>query len=455
MIVVRKRLVFWLIKAYLRKWGKVIFLSFLAGLVSFFFFIFFSSKFTHFFPQKERVGFVGAYTLDRLPYAISSQLSRGLTKVSSNGEVKPDLASFWEIGDKGKKYTVHLKKGIKFSNGKELTADLLTYSFRDVAVSKPDKYTLVFSLKSPYSPFLVTLSRPVFVQGLEGLGPYVIVDIKLNGENITSLTLAKTQNKRNQIVYLFYPTQDSLKTAFLLGETTKIVGLNDTVLAQVDLSLHKNVKVSKETNYHQLVTVFYNTKDAVLSDNKLRKALTYALEDSFSEGERAYLPYSKNSMYFNKESTTHGQDTAHAELLIDAVLEATSQKKIQNLKLTTLTKYKKVAEKLKEDWEKVGVHITIDEVEVRPDIFQMYLGDFMIPQDPDQYILWHSKSNSNITKFDSKRIDKLLEDGRSTIDIAERKKIYLEFQKYLIDDALTDTPASFLYFPYSYTIQRR
>ncbi|MBI5044356.1 MAG: ABC transporter substrate-binding protein [Candidatus Levybacteria bacterium] len=455
MIVVRKRLVFWLIKAYLRKWGKIIFFSFVAGLVGFFFFVFFSSKLTHFFPQKERIGLVGAYTMTNLPRTISAKLSRGLTKVEENGQVKPDLASFWEIENKGTKYIFHLKKGIRFSNGKELTTDHLTYSFKDVTIAKPDKYTIEFSLKSPYSPFLVTLSRPIFVNGLEGLGSHVIIDLKLNGDNITSLTLAHIHNKRKQIVYLFYPTQDSLKTAFLLGETTQVQGLNDTTLGQIDLSKHKNVKTSVAINYRQLATVFYNTKDQTVSDNKLRKALTYALPDSFQGGERAYLPYAKKSMYFNSDALPGGQDLAHAALLINAILEDTSQKSIPKLKLTTLSRYKKLAEDLKKTWEKIGIEIVVEEVEVRPDIFQMYLGDFMVPQDPDQYILWHSKSNSNITKFDSKRIDKLLEDGRSTIDTNERKKIYAEFQKYLNDDALIDTPASFLYFPYSYTIKRR
>ena len=39
---------------------------------------------------------------------------------------------------------------------------------------------------------------------------------------------------------------------------------------------------------------------------------------------------------------------------------------------------------------------------------------------------------------------------RKTIDINERKEIYADFQKYLLDDA----PASFLYLPYTYEISR-
>ena len=70
--------------------------------------------------------------------------------------------------------------------------------------------------------------------------------------------------------------------------------------------------------------------------------------------------------------------------------------------------------------------------------------------DPDQYTLWHSGQMNNITNYKNLRIDKLLEDGRQTVDIQSRIKIYADFQKYLLDDA----PATFLYFPDIYTVTR-
>ena len=75
----------------------------------------------------------------------------------------------------------------------------------------------------------------------------------------------------------------------------------------------------------------------------------------------------------------------------------------------------------------------------------------MLPHDPDQYALWHSGQTNNISKYKSMRIDKLLEDGRSITDAEKRVNIYSDFQKYLIDDS----PATFVYFPYVYTLSRR
>ena len=63
---------------------------------------------------------------------------------------------------------------------------------------------------------------------------------------------------------------------------------------------------------------------------------------------------------------------------------------------------------------------------------------------PDQYYLWHAtQTKTNLTKYDSKRVDKDLEDGRKTVKEEDRKVKYFDFQKTILEDA----PAAFLYFP--------
>ena len=87
----------------------------------------------------------------------------------------------------------------------------------------------------------------------------------------------------------------------------------------------------------------------------------------------------------------------------------------------------------------------------RPDNFDLLLVFWNVPKDPDQYYFWHStQKEGNIGNYSNVKIDKLLEEGRSTINIEERSKIYQEFQKIIQDDP----PALFLYYPYVYTIER-
>ena len=141
-------------------------------------------------------------------------------------------------------------------------------------------------------------------------------------------------------------------------------------------------------------------------------------------------------------------DPKHArELLEDSSASDSANLK---LKLKTLRQYKDVANKLNISWSEIGVDTEIEVIDEVPRDYQMFLGDLPVFKDPDQYTLWHSKQPGNITKYLNHRIDKLLEDGRQIISQSERKEIYDDFQKYLIDDM----PAIFLYFPYTYTLSR-
>jgi len=81
-----------------------------------------------------------------------------------------------------------------------------------------------------------------------------------------------------------------------------------------------------------------------------------------------------------------------------------------------------------------------------PQKFQALLITQEIPADPDQYFLWHeSQKETNLTKYQQKRIDKDLEDARGKDGLKEdfRKEKYFDFQKVLLEDA----PATFIYFP--------
>jgi peptide/nickel transport system substrate-binding protein len=80
------------------------------------------------------------------------------------------------------------------------------------------------------------------------------------------------------------------------------------------------------------------------------------------------------------------------------------------------------------------------------------LAYLTVPQDPDQYYYWHStQSLSSIIGYKNLKVDKLLEEGRSTYKIADRKTAYIDMQKTLSDDP----PAVFLFYPYSYTVKRK
>jgi len=116
---------------------------------------------------------------------------------------------------------------------------------------------------------------------------------------------------------------------------------------------------------------------------------------------------------------------------------------------------KNVAQKLKEQWAKIGVELeiqlySVSQIEqeiIKPRNYEMLLFGEVLEIIPDPYPFWHSSQikdpGLNLAGYESKSADKLLESARIILDQAERAKKYQEFQEILIGSA----PAVFLYSP--------
>lgn len=451
MIILRRRFLSWLIQAYIKKWGKLILVYFAIGLIVFFVL---RLTFWNIVGNLQRasivtIGVVGAYNLENIPPPILQKMSFGLTSIEKDGTVKPSIAFKWKIGNNGKTYVFYLRKDIYFNDGTNLTSDHIQYNFTDVSVVRPNKYTIIYMLKDSYSPFLITVAKPIFKEGLIGISDYKLKDIKLNGNFVQFLDLVSKNG--NRIIYQFYPTLDALKIAYSLGEVSKIVDLTDVKFKNTTFYSFKNTIINKKVNYQKLATLFYNTKDKLLSSKILREALSYTIPNTFDEGERSLGPFPPFSFASQNGVDQRRLDLEHAKLLLDKAKKEGEIVKQIFLTIDTEPKYKKVAERVSDIWKSFNIEVNIKTVDKVPQNFQVFLGEFNLPQDVDQYALWHSDQPSNITHYLNLRVDKLLEDGRKEVSIEKRKIIYADFQKFI----QSDPPASFLFFPYTYDVTRK
>jgi peptide/nickel transport system substrate-binding protein len=446
MSFIRKRYYVWLFKAYVGKWKKTILASALFGVLGFF--ILFSFSRYYLFPlfekSVEKIGYAGVYTIESLPPNILENVSYGLTKIDTDGKIIPGAAHKWEIKDDGKKYVFYLKKGLRFHNKKELTAKNISLSYKDVEKKVLDDYTIEYTLRSPYSPFLSSAARPLFLNNFQGLGEYKLTKMELNGGFVKSIQLEKATDNTFRKNIFFYPTQYALKIAFTLGEIHTVRDVINLSVNNTDLSKWKGVQIIESINYNELVTLFYNMGDNYLSNKKIRQALQYSLPSSLAMGERAYSPIAPTSLYFSKPPNYGVNDSEIAKELL-----STSDFN-NSIEISTTEEFIPVAHILANSWKAVGIKTKIKIITEIPKDFQVLLYSFYLPRDPDQYTVWHSDQVNNITRYKNLRIDKLLEDGRAISDIEKRKHIYSDFQKYLTDDA----PATFLYFPKVFSVSR-
>lgn len=400
------------------------------------------AKLNPFHPQASiRVGLIGTFQEHDLPIEVTRLLSDPLVEASSDGKIKPNLVTGWEVNNDATNFKFKLKDNLKWSDNTSIKATDLEFSIPNTEVSFPEDKVIQFGLKDSYSPLPSLLVKPIFKKGsLIGIGPYKVAKIEKSRIFITKLTL-RPNNPSLPVIYIrFYPNEKVAITGFSLGEVQVLLGLSNPKL------LPKNplTNIRQETDYSKIVTIFFQTKDALLGNRSLRQALAYQTPVVKDE-ESANNPYPPNFWAYNRDSKKYLSNPEEAQAALERAKSQVPDDKLHSeLILTTTPNLEGVGKVVADAWRELGFDSKLRIESGMPQNFQALLITQSIPIDPDQYFLWHATQiKTNLTNYDSKRADKDLEDGRKTANEEERKARYFDFQKTLLEDA----PAAFLYFP--------
>jgi peptide/nickel transport system substrate-binding protein len=436
-------------KAFVKKWFGLILIG--IGLGAIFYFL--APKIIKVLPmplKTEKIGVLMApktmmnkFTIEDTPDYILDKISLGLTKISADGSVLPGLATNWEVSPDAKVYTFYFDKQFFWHDGITFHPKDVNYNFKDAAILPIDYRSLKIKLNEPFAPFLAVVSKPVFKTGLIGLGDYKVEQIEIKNKSLKSIKLAPVSLKDlPKLVYRFYLNDHDLRVAYKLGEIDKIEQLDNLG----EFAGWKNLTSKLSPSFSQQVVLFFNTSTEPFSEKNFRQMIAYLI--SKEEGKnRSAGPISSTSWAFNPGIKRYDKDLDKAKLLL-------SKSKIDKDKafvIHTFPRLEAQANKIKNDLEAAGLKMEIKLSQFLPDDFEMFLAVREIPSDPDQYSYWHTGQASNIARFSNPRIDKLLEDGRKTLNQEERKKIYYDFQRFLVEES----PAVFLYYPSYYSLERK
>lgn len=419
-----------------RKWLLLAGTLFVIGVL-----FFLQYKFSLFYSGNVlKIGFIGTYQEHDLPQELTNFLSEGLVYADSERRIKPALASGWETNNDATRFKFKLKDNLKWTDGSPIKASDLKFDIPNTEVSYPDDKTIEFALKESYSPFPSLLTKPVFKKGtLVGTGPYKSAKVEKSRIFITKITLKPVHPDLPDLNIRFYPSEKVAVTGFHLGEVQAIFGLAFPKALQ-----NSSFELTQKTDYSRIVTVLYQTADQLLSSRSLRQALSYTIPEIAGEVS-ANNPYPPSSWAYDGTAKKYFANEKEAE---EAMGRAKSQMPEEKLKseivLTSTPNLADVGKSIADAWKSLGFDAKLRVESGIPQNFQALLITQSIPIDPDQYFLWHTtQEKTNLTKYDSKRADKDLEDGRKLIKEDERKAKYFDFQKTLLEDA----PAAFLYFP--------
>ncbi len=388
-----------------------------------------------------RIGLIGTYQQHDLPREVTELISAGLVQADPENRIKPNLASSWEVNNDATIFKFKLKDNLRWSDGTPLKASDLEFPIQNTTVSYPDDKTIQFNLKEAYSPFPSLLIKPVFKKGtLLGTGPYLVDKIEKSRIFITKIILKSIDPKLPSIQIRFYPSEKVALTGFNLGEVQAILGISNPKTAEIGPS----VALKQKTDYSKIVTILYQTTDNLLRNRSLRQALSYQIPEIKNETV-ANNPYPPNSWAYDSSSKKYLSNEEEAASAMERAKSTMSEDSLNSeLLLTSTPNLADTGKAVADSWKKLGFDVKLRVESGIPQNFQALLITQSIPVDPDQYFLWHAtQTKTNLAKYDSKRVDKDLEDGRKIIKEEDRKAKYFDFQKTLLEDA----PATFLYFP--------
>lgn len=443
---------YWYSSSIIRRHAKTITASFLVGIIA----TIMAPLILRALPKSRTkyIGRAGSYTLSQLPLDIQLMVSDGLTSIDDSLEPQPDLAQSWQTKEDGKVYQFTLNPNRYWQDGKQVTPEDINYSFPNIVTEK-DPTSITFVLEEQFAPFPSIVSQPIFRRKTKtrfffikrtqiiGTNEYIIDHLQTKDNIITSLTLKSDDETK---VYRFYPTEEDAIIAFKAGKIDSLENISGTR----DLATWSNVTITPNQHLDQHLVILFNTADPDLSSKTFRQALAYALPTKNGENERAISPIHPQSWAYNPQVKPYVYNTDTARSLLEKEF-ADVDRPLPTLELTTTQTYADTAETIVAAWKDLGLNISLKVINF-PDTndFQMLLIGQKSTTDPDQYTLWHSTQPTNFTRYNSPRVDKLLEDGRKTINKDERTLIYQDFQRFLVED----TPAIFLHYLTTYTITR-
>ena len=437
------RFVWWLTKAFILRHGKTIVWTIVIS-------VFMALAGLKILPKLlaaikpsrafSTIAMVGKVRSNELPITILLKLSQGLTQIDESGRAVPGLAKSWTVSEDGKSYIFDLDESKFWHGGAPVTAKDINIAIEHVQTEVVNNQTIKFTLEQPYAPFPTVLSKPLFKNRLIGTGNFRLKKLVQNGEFTDSITM---EDGNRTEIYKFYPSSTDAITALKLGEVDQIADLISTD----DVPKWNQFEIKPERHLDRYLAVLFNTQDKFLAEKSVRQALAYAIPNKPQDEDRVISPISKSSWAYNPVVKPYNFDISQAKELLKGLEGINSAK----LEISTFLPYLSKAEEIAAAWTDLGIPTSVKVTLVVPSEFQVLITGQQIPADPDQYVFWHSTQTTNLTKYANPKVDKLLEDGRETLNEDKRREIYRDFQRFLLEDP----PAVFLNHITTYSVTRK
>ncbi|MHB8909147.1 MAG: peptide-binding protein [Syntrophales bacterium] len=444
---------------------------------------------------------------DSTSHQIAGMIFNGLIKYDKDVNVVGDLAESWEISKDGLVITFHLRKGVRWHDGRPFTAQDVLYTYQVTVDPKTptayagdflkvkkaevlDDHTFRVTYDKPFAPALMSWSVGILPKHLlagkdittsplgrhpVGTGPYKFKEW-VTGQKIVLVSNPDYFEGRPYIDGYIMRIIPDVATMFL---ELRANGIDQMALTPLQYTRQTESPFFKK-NYNKFrylsfayTYLGYNLRNPLFADKRIRQAIAYAVNRGeiidgvlLGLGKPATGPYKPGTWAYNPNVRVYPYDPAKAKALLaeagwaDANGDGIIEKGGRPFEFELITNQgnevrAKCAEIIQRRLAEVGIRMKIRVVEwaafvndfINKRKFDATILGWTIPMEPDLYDVWHSTKTGpqelNFISYKNEEVDALIVKARETFDQKLRKQCYDRIQEILADEQ----PYLFLYVP--------
>lgn len=352
---------------------------------------------------------------------LTNMLYSGLLKVSTDGQLIPDLAESWNVSENGLVYTVHMNPRAVFHDGTPVTADDVLFTINTalnpdihssiaanwsgVTVQKNNDYEIIFNLKKAYAPFAENLTLGILpkhiwsnlsVQDFDlgayyqvpiGSGPFAFKSVTQSKDGFIETYTLEAFKKYipgkpyiNKIQLVFFKNQEDAVKAFQKKSIDTLGGISPEITMSI-LEENPHVHLVASTLPRIFALFFNQNSEPLFLHKEVRQALDMSVDkDGIIDtvlkgyGKKINSPLPAITQATSTEKQDFEARVSSAKQILEkagwtlnastSVYEKKSKDKTERLTFTISTsnsqELTRTAEMLKEQWTKIGADVKIE-----------------------------------------------------------------------------------------------
>jgi peptide/nickel transport system substrate-binding protein len=411
-----------------------------------------------------------------------------------------DLATSWTASPDLLSWTFQLRRGVIWHDGRPFTAADVKFTFDTMIDRKVnaryrgnfpglrrtevvDDNTVRFVFDAPLSPFPAMLAYNAYIvprhllegQDLNapaefyrhpiGTGPFRFKE-QVRGSHLTveaNPSYFEGRSHMDAIVFKVLPDPNTQIAQFRAGELD-LTWLEAPLMPALKAVPGVQIDFGRQVNYYM---VDLNNRLPIFADRRVRQAVALAIDRKaiidqvfLGTAELANGPISPIlKPYYTANVTSYPYDPARARRLLaeagwkpsaDGLLAKDGQKLAFTLESYAGTLTDNIAVVVHQYLRQIGMDVKLQHTQLS----QMYekvlagkheamVGWWITPSDPDQTAFWQKGAGFNTSGYANPEVDRLLAQGRATVDVDKRAAAYHQLQKIVAEDV----PYVFLCYP--------